>query len=59
MKKRMLVLLLAAAICISGCGRHPEGADSARDRGESGVQQDSGTARDGEEGSFPETPGET
>ena len=38
MRKKMLVLLLAAVICIGGCGKNPEGGSSAANGAESGEQ---------------------
>ncbi len=53
MKKQMLVLLLAAVICISGCGQQSDGAEPVVNREGTEAQMDSETGQREEEDGFP------
>ena len=57
MRKKMLVLLVAAAICIGGCGKNPDGGLSAANGAESGEQTGSGTGQSGNEDGSQEEAG--
>lgn len=49
MRKRMLVLLLAAAICMGGCGQRPGGTEPAVNMEEDEEQKDSGAEQNRKE----------
>ena len=49
MRKRMLVLLLAAAICMGGCGQRPGGTEPVANMEEDEEQKDSGAEQNSKE----------
>lgn len=59
MRKKMLVLLLAAAICMGGCGQHPGGTEPVVNSEENEEQKDSVGEQSGKESGFAKVLEET